>query len=722
MYTTHTFVNATIIICPSPKWGYGSTNALFTVGSNASSASVPKFYTYNETVIALLASINKVIPSTGLSTAAKVTISGNSFSFSKNISDAYDSGPYVCHFFAADPAGVGLKERYGQVDAVFMSSSQLICNISTWSSRFSAANVSVAVSCGNSSATLLEPINSTHKTLVVSSGTSAIRSRAGMYIKIDKEIMLVIEVFVQTDTSVTCAVRRAQQGSGFWSHAAGDYVLSFLPLSVGVLELHHMLKPSFNSISTVQALITGGSLIRLSGRGFEASVLDTPNTLPGINYNVMQLTSSSAAFPKPSDLTDTYWAASFQIFGNRSSNVSEIEIVFDSEGSHSIWIYTVKCNTSSFELCEQPTLPARLENSWERIDLITNQIQVPASLRHMAKLVSGVPVLQGQTRTFLVISTSGFKHARDQDMHDACPQTSSAFCEAASDAFIALMPGDVMLVEKDLQSNVPETVISYLGHSLYVGRIGYVTHPHKVEYKCVFESGSNFRVESSPTRAFAIGLDQVDAAHDIVCLSPPWPSDQLAVRISLECTSGINPVADTDLAHHFQMLGYWTDVYFPGGALYASGGKRLEISWFLFDNVAMPLANQSVGEYACEFQGENSHVQTTQVFILNGSFAWCLTPTWMSEQTSVRLNLLRKADKTLVPWRPNSTLLYFDLHGLYADRCFGHECISCLGWSCLEHPLQHNTSGTSLEEPSILLRSGRVASVPQEAQLSVDRP
>ena len=157
----------------------------------------------------------------------------------------------------------------------------------------------------------------------------------------------------------------------------------------------------------------------------------------------MQLTSSSAAFPKQSDLTEKYWAASFQIFGNHSSNISEIEIVFDSEGNHSIWIYTVKCNTSSFELCEQPTLPARLENSWERIDLITNQIQVPVSLRQMTKLTAGVPVWQGQTRTFLVISTSGFKHARDQDMHDACAQTSSAFCEAASDAFIALLPGGV---------------------------------------------------------------------------------------------------------------------------------------------------------------------------------------------------------------------------------------------------------------------------------------
>ena len=89
-----------------------------------------------------------------------------------------------------------------------------------------------------------------------------------MYIKIDKEIMLVLQVFVQIDTSVTCAVRRAQQGSGVWSHAAGDYVLSFLPLAVGVLDVHHMLKPSFDSISTVQALITGGSLIRLSGHGF----------------------------------------------------------------------------------------------------------------------------------------------------------------------------------------------------------------------------------------------------------------------------------------------------------------------------------------------------------------------------------------------------------------------------------------------------------------------
>ena len=126
------------------------------------------------------------------------------------------------------------------------------------------------------------------------------------------------------------------------------------------------------------------------------------------------------------------------------------------------------------------------------------------------KLTSGVPVLQGQTRTFLVISTSGFKHARDQDMHDACAQTSSAFCEASSDEFIALLPGGVMLVEKDLQSTVPETVVSYLGPSLYVGRIGYVTHPHKVEYKCIFESGSNFRVESSPTRAFGKGLDQDD--------------------------------------------------------------------------------------------------------------------------------------------------------------------------------------------------------------------
>ena len=103
----------------------------------------------------------------------------------------------------------------------------------------------------------------------------------------------------------------------------------------------------------------------------------------------MQLTSSSAAFPKQSNLTEKCWAVSFQIFGNHSSNISEIEIVFDSEASHSIWIYTVKCNTSSFELCEQPTVPARLENSWDRIDLITNQMLDHIRCELIAKRVSG---------------------------------------------------------------------------------------------------------------------------------------------------------------------------------------------------------------------------------------------------------------------------------------------------------------------------------------------
>jgi len=303
-YTIHEFVNATMITCPSPEWNFGATNTLLTLGSSASSVLVPKFYTYNSTIIAMLASINKVIPSRGLSTAIKVTISGNSFS--QNTSDMYgpESGPYTCHFFALDPAGKWLKERYIQVDAEFQSSSELTCNISVWATRFSAANVSVALTSGNFTASLEEVVNDTNARIVVKSltisadnsttGSSSsivealFRSRAGMYVKIDKEIMLVTQMS-RTDARFTLDVRRAQWGSDAQPHAVGDHVLSLIPLSVGVSALHHTLTASFNTISTTQALTTGGALIRLSGFGFDASLLDTPNTLPGVNYNMLQL-------------------------------------------------------------------------------------------------------------------------------------------------------------------------------------------------------------------------------------------------------------------------------------------------------------------------------------------------------------------------------------------------------------------------------------------------
>jgi len=109
-----------------------------------------------------------------------------------------------------------------------------------------------------------------------------------MYVKIDKEIMLVTQMS-RTDARFTLDVRRAQWDSDAQPHAVGDHVLSLIPLSVGVSALHHTLTASFNTISTTQALTTGGALIRLSGFGFDASLLDTPNTLPGVNYNMLQL-------------------------------------------------------------------------------------------------------------------------------------------------------------------------------------------------------------------------------------------------------------------------------------------------------------------------------------------------------------------------------------------------------------------------------------------------
>jgi hypothetical protein len=1027
VYTTSKFVNDSIIICPSPVWKYGAMNTQFTLESRALRLAVPQFFAYNATVIAMLASVDKLIPSAGLSTADKITISGNSFS--ENASDVYGahSGPYTCHFFAksADP---WLKERYTEASADFISTSELACNISTWSMRFSAADITVAVSAGNHSS-LLRELNRTQTSILLASLPLSIspppRTRAGMYIKIDKELMLVMQVsdfysnvtqacpvsfpyqsstheqicynaehyaalgagpcdsWCTRDASggascggsearscrdvrgVSLFVRRAQLDSIAQPHAAGDHVLSFVPHSVGVGRLWHSLLPAFDSISTTQALAEGETLIHLSGYGFESSLLNTTNTLSGINYDVTQLSGltalpffdsngsyysmvtfddtnakcyadrypdlynafgyntsqlinhynvsgnqegrtfncdglfySMATFDdtnakcyadRYSDLKNAfgyntkqlinhynvfgktagrtfncdglfykYWGTSFQVFGNRSTDISEIEMISLYPGKQSVWIYSLDCrlatafcslqnqdNTSQAEenmtdnqlnLAAWQSVPfdphppsapqatprrtsseyfrtncstwdaARAEcqvnggdlvvildaakndavtaymqsftdwgdgcdgkypwlgasscslagascnwvdgSTWaytgpgfavddthlhydpdldppgwgtrsgstsaargicERItyssDLSAEEIIVPASLRYTLKLSSLVPLLKGQTRTFLVISNAGVKYAQNAQQLEACgtattseitgsgnysvdwlgtngdilfrftarpasdeielthnvsgmqacpdsfPYRSSTndqvcysveqyaalgagpcaswctlgasggaadpsipcaggicqdyfafpyllgdaqetwtikvdnagfhvlkdgrelhvyghhasfssflhtssspsdvsvtqkistvhasggYCEDLSDAFISVMPGAVIKAETELGSTVPAKFVSFLSPRWRPGSIGYVTRPQYRDYTCVFESGVDIRAVSKPTRAFAVGLDLVDAAHEIACLSPTWPHGQSVVNVSLEILS-----------------------------------------------------------------------------------------------------------------------------------------------------------------------------------------
>lgn len=103
----------------------------------------------------------------GLTTATYITVLGTSFSASAADQHGPESGPYTCHFFAPDPAGIWMKERYAAVRAEILSSSKLTCNISRWSRMFSADRVSIAISSGNFSATLLEVVNSTFTRIVV---------------------------------------------------------------------------------------------------------------------------------------------------------------------------------------------------------------------------------------------------------------------------------------------------------------------------------------------------------------------------------------------------------------------------------------------------------------------------------------------------------------------------------------------------------------------------
>jgi len=304
----------------------------------------------------------------------------------------------------------------------------------------------------------------------------------------------------------------------------------------------------------------------------------------------------------------TYWGSSFTIFGNRSTNISEIEIISSYPGKQNIWIYTINCSDADAAFCtlknqENTTHAAEyLRNNtlnltaWKRVPFVqdlfcangaehtsteaTNesnytqvstatdpvycldeQVLVPETLSYTVKLAFGVPVLKGQTRAFLVVSSSGVKYALHEHLEESCPHLSGDFCEAASDSFISVMVGAAIMVETEPGSIVPARLVSYLAPRFHPGKIGYITHSQHTDYECVFQSGSDARAKSSPTKSFAVSLDQVDAARDITCLSPRWPYGQRAVNISLARATGSNPVADTDRAQDFMMLAFWTDVH-----------------------------------------------------------------------------------------------------------------------------------------------------------------
>ena len=117
-------------------------------------------------------------------------------------------------------------------------------------------------------------------------------------------------------------------------------------------------------------------------------------------------------------------------------------------------------------------------------------------------------------------------------------------------------------------------------------------------------------------------------------------SDKNYINITRRNEKGLDPVADTDLARRFLMLGHWSAGKIPSD-LYANGGDRIDLVWFSSSNI-------SKGAYMCQFVGSAGHIQTTEVTVVNSSLAWCMTPMWRSSQGVVTVNVLYSADESLV--------------------------------------------------------------------------
>lgn len=100
-----------------------------------------------------------------------------------------------------------MPENYLRLSANFVNESVLTCNTTRWSDQFAAAYVSMAVSDAGDVASLSSNLDTTSTSVALSWASkraSVIGVLAGMYLKVDAEILLITQVLSDAVSESSC--------------------------------------------------------------------------------------------------------------------------------------------------------------------------------------------------------------------------------------------------------------------------------------------------------------------------------------------------------------------------------------------------------------------------------------------------------------------------------------------------------------------------------------
>ncbi|KAJ1493136.1 hypothetical protein T484DRAFT_1769284, partial [Baffinella frigidus] len=401
----------------------------------------------------------------------------------------------------------------------------------------------------------------------------------------------------------------------------------------------------------------------VTAAGLNATFLPTSRTLPATGVPDAALLDKSSQVSGAGE--PQYWGVMFDVFANRSINVTAVDLNSFSAGVVEAWVYARKCAGGAVA-CGMEGFEESIA-AWVLVGHAN--LTVEASLRAKVPLAVEAEVSAGVTRAFLVVGSGGVRFADE------------ASGRVVTDEFMILRAGVLVKTTIPNGGTHPNSFSSKLGSAeipfYYDGNIYYRNHEVVGDtYRCRFNNTyDGSYAESKPTRAFSRNVSQLAGHNAVICEIPVWEFPEIGTELTLVTDS--SRVAHTNTSGSiFSMHGYWTGMLGPTQGL-GGGGTILTI-------VGKALSDVGGTMYAC---------------VLNYTHAICSTPEWKGSYGTTNLDIVRIAGNmqgTTMAFIPTLTWLSessYTVGTAGSTECNGTECRdgtdvgpACLGYPCVYTP------------------------------------
>jgi hypothetical protein len=671
--------DANTVICSMPIWPHAPGLVKLSVMSydsvTGTMRAMRQHSAYDPMTFYVDSGFSHLVPSVGPSSGVTVTVNGAAFD--SNVS-------YSCFFLSQNASGAHLPWQTVSVHASYVDNSHLTCALGdAWGGQYPAGLADVVV-LRNPGFKLQDDLLSTAQTLVISSldaftladGTTMTKVRTGMYLLVDSEIMLVQSVDTATNL---VTVRRAMRGTFAAQHFKNDTVYLLLSQRTDTQASRFQFLPSFARVesqypvSNDTALAYGGTVVKVHGRGLNATYLSSNRTLLGTQATGLpvQLTTVSSTG------VYEYLGVMFDVYANRSLTITTLEFAAASVGQGKFWIYMVTCSTGQLDCGfdsrkEDLRLWTPLTNATDGVN-----ITVPSNLR--ASFNISVHLAGGKTLGFLIYGEEGISYANDQVQGVSCPRPGQV-CTEWSDGFLSIRPGVLAPTESYTTSSQPALLgkSPVLTGNFFAGNIKYTTDEIVGStYRCRFTDLATGRfTDSLPTRAFAKATNQLAVTMEVLCGVPQWPHTETQTDFTLMDESNqpirfSEPRAGVTARQQFGLMSHWQRLVGPTGGL-ALGGDQLDIYGFGFDN-----DTSAQTAYVCEFVDAGGFRARSDVTVTNRTHVTCLTPAWETSHAITNVDIMRVSGPysgTKLMWAPRTQAMVWTVGTPDLFTCTGAQC------------------------------------------------